>query len=315
MKKYSTFIFVLSLLSLNLFAQEKQKIIFDCDLGGDIDDAFALALILTSPEFDILGIVMDQGNTPKRAQVACRMLYETGKEDIPVFVGRKTNDDMEPQFYWAEGFDKVQPSGNNAADFIIENLRKYPNEVILFTVGPVPNMMDLIKKDPQALKMTKHIYSMFGSFYRNYDGGPVPSAEWNVRGDEEAAKMFAASGAKITYAGLDITTLVKLRENYRNKILGRQSPLTNALSGLYTLWRYQSYASPDPTLHDAVAVGMVLWPELYSTRPAYVKVIDGGYTVIDESKDPNCEIGMSIQMDKFLERVVERLLKQNLDRK
>ena len=69
-------------ISMNLSSQEKQKIIFDCDLGGDIDDAFAVALILASPEIEVLGFVMDQGDTPKRAQVACKMLYETGMEDI-----------------------------------------------------------------------------------------------------------------------------------------------------------------------------------------------------------------------------------------
>jgi inosine-uridine nucleoside N-ribohydrolase len=235
-------------------------------------------------------------------------------EHIPVVVGRKTNDYFTSQFHWAEGFDKIKPVNKNAADFIIENLYKYPDEVILFTVGPVPNIMDVIKKDPEALKQAKHVYSMFGSFYMGYDTGPIPSAEWNVRGDEEAAKMFAASGAEITFAGLDVTTYVNLNEIYRNKLLRRQSPLTNALSGLYTLWRYESYAQPDPVLHDVVAVGMFLWPELFTTRPAHVKVIAGGYTVIDESKTHNCEIGMSIKKEEFLNRVMQRLLTQNLGR-
>ena len=94
----------------------------------------------------------------------------------------------------------------------------------------------------------------------------------------------------------------------------RESPLTDALSALYTLWRYEDYAMPDPTMFDAVAVGMVLWPELFTTRKAFVKVTDEGYTVIDESKDPNCEIGMTINKDEFLRRMMERLLKQNLMR-
>jgi inosine-uridine nucleoside N-ribohydrolase len=315
MKKKLTLIISICLMTFNLFAQGKQKIIFDCDLGGDIDDAFALALILASPEFEVLGFVMDQGDTPKRAQVACKMLYETGMQDIPVVVGRKTNNYFTSQFHWAEGFETVKPLNKNAADFIIENLRKYPDEVILFTVGPVPNIKDVLEKDPGALKLAKHVYSMFGSFYMGYDTGPIPSAEWNVRGDEEAARMLVTSGADITYAGLDITTYVKLNELYRDKLLRRQSPLTNALSGLYTLWRYESYAHPDPVLHDVVAVGMFLWPELYTTRPAHVKVIEGGYTVIDESKEPNCRIGMSIQKEEFLSRVMERLLTQNLGRK
>ena len=153
------------LLTINAFAGEKQKVIFDCDLGDDIDDAYALALILTSPEFEVLGIVLDYGNTPMRAEVACQLLYETGREDIPVVVGRKTNDRNSNQFRWAENFSKLKPIKKSAADFIIENLKKYPNEVILFTVGPVPNMLDVVKKDPQALKLAKRIYSMFGSFY------------------------------------------------------------------------------------------------------------------------------------------------------
>jgi len=90
--------------------------------------------------------------------------------------------------------------------------------------------------------------------------------------------------------------------------------LTNALMGLYTLWRYEEYSRPDPTLFDAVAVGMVLWPDLFTTRKAHVRVTDEGYTVLDESQPLNCEIGMSIQKEKFLERMMERLLKQNLMR-
>ena len=291
------------------FAGEKQKIIFDCDLGDDIDDAFALALVLASPEFEVLGVVMDYGYTEKRAQIACRMLYETGLEHIPVVVGRQTHQNYSPQFHWGEGFKKVKSIKQSAADFIIENLQKYPNEVILFTVGPVPNMADVIKKDPDALKLAKHICSMFGSFYMGYDGGPIPDAEWNVHTDIESAKLFAASGAPITYAGLDITTFVKLEEDLRLKLLMRQSPLTNSLCALYSLWGGET-----PTLYDVVAVGMALWPELFTTRPAHVKVINGGYTVIDEGKEPNCEVGVTINKQEFLSRIMERYLHQNLER-
>ena len=64
----------------NILAAQKQKVILDCDLGGDIDDAFALALVLASPEFEVLGITLDHGLTEKRAQIACKMLYKTGLE-------------------------------------------------------------------------------------------------------------------------------------------------------------------------------------------------------------------------------------------
>jgi inosine-uridine nucleoside N-ribohydrolase len=176
-------------------------------------------------------------------------------------------------------------------------------------------MQDLLKKDGEALKLARRVVSMFGSFYMGYNGGPIPDAEWNVRADVGAAKQFVNSGAKITYAGLEVTTMVKLGEEERMRLLYRKSPLTDALCGLYSLWRYEPYAKPDPTLFDAVAVGMVLWPELFTTRKAHIKVLDGGYTVIDESLPPNAEIGMTIQKDEFIRRIMERYLKQNLMRR
>lgn len=307
------------LLPMLLWASEgRQKVILDADLGGDIDDAFALALILASPEFELLGVVMDHGLTEKRAQIACRMLYETGFEQVPVAVGRQTPNVVgrdtrlagySPQFHWAEGFTKKRPIATPAADFIIETLRKYPNEVILFTVGPVPNLADVVRKDPEALKLAKGVYSMFGSFYMGYGRDPVPSAEWNVRADAASAQKFAASGAEITYAGLDITTFVKLEADRRLELAMRHSPLTDAVSGLYTLWGQET-----PVLYDAVAVGMVLWPELFQTRPAHVRVTDEGFTLIDESRPPNSKIGMTIRTEEFLSRMMERLLRQNLAR-
>ena len=308
----------LKLLSLTIVAlimvvhvgvAQKQKVILDTDIGSDIDDAFAVALLLSSPEFEVLGIVTDYGNTPKRANIVCKMLYETGNEDIPVVVGEKTNDHYDSQFHWAEGFDKITPIEQSGSDFIIEKLQQYPNEVILFTVGPVTNIGNVVEKNPDALKKAKHIYSMFGSFYMGYGKHPVPSAEWNVRADADASQKMASAGADITYAGLDVTTFVKLEEDRRLELLMRQSPLTDALSGLYTLWPHET-----PTLYDPVAIGMYLWPELFNTRKAHVKVTDEGYTVIDESKESNAEIGMSINKGEFLDRIMKRLLEQNMTR-
>ncbi|MBX2843271.1 MAG: nucleoside hydrolase [Flammeovirgaceae bacterium] len=309
MKSIFLFFFhTIFILSLSQAFAQRQKVIFDCDLGDDVDDAYALAMLMASPDLEVLGIVMDYGNTEKRAQMACRFLYEIGREDVPVVVGRNTKDHYSPQFHWGEGFDKVKPIKQNAADFIIETLKKYPNEVVLITVGPVPNMADIIKKDPKALGMAKKVYSMFGSFYAGYDDNPVPANEWNVKADYEAAKIFASSEADIVYAGLDITN-VKLNKDLREKLLLRKSPLTDALSACYSLWEWET-----PTLFDPVAIGMVIWPDLFVTRPAHVKVIGEGFTVIDESKEPNSQVGISINKKEFLNRLMKLYLEQNLDR-
>lgn len=322
MRKLLIFLLLFTM-SLTADDKERQKIILDCDFGGDIDDAFAVALILSSPEFDVLGFVMDHGNTPLRARTICKLLYETGKDDIPVVVGKPTPGIVgvdtaiagySYQFYWSEGFDKLKPSKINAADFIIDNLKKYPNEIILFTVGPVCNIKDVLQKDKDVLKLVKKVVSMFGSFYMGYNSGSVPDAEWNVRADVRASKMFVSSGAKITYAGLDVTTFVKLDEKNLNKLLFRQSPLTNALCGLYSLWRNESYAQPEANLFDVVAIGSVLWPELFTSRKTNIRVDNNGYTLMDDSKEPNAEILLTINKDEFIKRIMNRYLIQNLHR-
>ena len=320
--KFVLVLVIALLLSINNDYAQKQKIILDTDIGSDIDDAFALALVLASDEFEVIGITTGEGFTDKRAQLVCKYLYEVGREDIPVAVGRKTYDfetnskkniDYFPQIYWAEGFDKVKPIKTPADDFIIEMLRKFPNEIIIFTIGPVTNMGDIIQKDPDALKLAKKIYSMFGSFYLGYSSNPVPFPEWNVAGDVEAARLFVNSGADLTFAGLDVTGFVKIDKDVRLKLLMRQSPLTNTLTGLYSL--YDSFGSGEFALFDAVAIGMYLWPELFRTRDTYVKIMDDGLTVMDDSKESNCNIGMYINKDEFLRKIMRRYLRQNLGRR
>jgi inosine-uridine nucleoside N-ribohydrolase len=312
-------------LGLNTLAAPKQKVLFDCDLAGDVDDAYAVALLLASPEFEVLGLVMDHGHTWGRGRVAGRLVYELGLENkVPIVIGRPTPGIVGEhtgiagaanQFVWGHGFERWKPASTNAAQFIIENLRKYPNEVILFTVGPVCNIEDVVKQDPGALKLAKRVISMFGSFSMGYGGpGTKPEPEWNVRADIKAAQAFIHAGANPVLHGLDTTTMVKLGEADRTRLLYRNSPLTDALSGLYILWRYESYARPDPTLFDVVPVGMVLWPDLFTTRPAHVRVTDQGMTELVEGAPPNCEIGVTVNKEELVKRTLDRYLKQNLMR-
>lgn len=325
MLRLTALILVVLQLMVVALAAPKHKVIFDCDLAGDVDDAYAVALLLASPEFEVLGLVMDHGNTWGRARVAARLLYELGLEErIPLVVGRPTPGIVgeqggiageSHQFAWGHGFDRWKPVSTNAAQFIIGSLRKHPNEIILFTVGPVCNIQDVMQQDPEALKLAKRVISMFGSFTMGYGGpGTKPEPEWNVRADAKAGQALLASGAKVTLAGLDTTTMVKLSDTDRTRLLYRNSPLTDALSGLYILWRYEEYARPDPTLFDVVPVGMVLWPELFTSRPAHVRVTDRGMTELVEGVAPNCDIGVTVQKEELIKRTMDRYLKQNLMR-
>ena len=65
-----------------------EKVIFDTDIGDDVDDAYALALLVHQPGIDVLGVTTAFGQTPKRAEVAAKLLHVMGRDDIPVYACR-----------------------------------------------------------------------------------------------------------------------------------------------------------------------------------------------------------------------------------
>ena len=314
MKKIICLIF----LSLPVFAQKpshtpKQKIIFDCDLGDDIDDAYALGLLLAMQDrYEILGITTCYGRTEDRANLAAKFLKET-HQTIPIFAGRNTSGQNKranwfaEQFYWAQGFNPATPIKPNAAEFIKSQLNRYPGEVVIFSVGPVTNMADVMDLQPNILNKAKAIYAMFGSFRLGYDATEKIHAEWNVVVDIPSAKKFVNSGANIIYAGLDVTAMVKLDANKRAKLLQRQSPLTNVISGLYVLWGQET-----PTLFDPVAIGMEAYPDLFKTEDVHIRVDDQGFTRLIPNEKPNARIGIHIDHAAFIERIMQKYLYQNL---
>ena len=56
-----------------------EKIIIDTDIGDDVDDAFALALAVKSPELQVLGVMTTFGDTETRAKITDRFLGEVGR--------------------------------------------------------------------------------------------------------------------------------------------------------------------------------------------------------------------------------------------
>ena len=67
---------------------EKVPILLDTDIGSDVDDAFALALALASPEVDLVGVTTVGQGAEDRAWMVCRFLTAVGRRDVPVAWGR-----------------------------------------------------------------------------------------------------------------------------------------------------------------------------------------------------------------------------------
>ena len=78
MRKFLAMIAAAILLGAGAEAQPtREKIIIDTDIGDDIDDAFALALAISSPRLHVLGITAAWGDTDLRARLTARFRAHT----------------------------------------------------------------------------------------------------------------------------------------------------------------------------------------------------------------------------------------------
>jgi purine nucleosidase len=291
---------------------DREKVIIDTDIGDDIDDAFALALAVSSPKLEVLGVTTAWGDTGLRARLARRFLIQIGHGDIPVAMGVKTHDTTTfTQERWAEAWPAPTGGFPNAVDFMRDLIRRNPGEITLISIAPYSNVAALLQQDPTEFHELKRIVLMGGSIHRGYgDLGYLPShgpdAEYNVASDIPAAQALFDSGVPIAMMPLDSTQL-KLDEVLRATLFSQDTPVTDALNALYAEWSYATQ-NPTPTLFDAMAVAAVIEPSLCPTRPMRIVVDNRGYTRI-AAGPPNVDVCLSSDSDRFFHFYIPAILK------
>lgn len=285
------------------------KVLLDTDIGTDIDDAWALGLLLASPDVDLVGVTISDGDTAARAKVAAKLLHRTGHAAVPLAVGHATPppDSVDYQFTWAEDFTALQPLRTAAADFIVETLRRSPGEITLIAVGPLQNIADAVRKEPELGRLAKRIVLMSGSIGGNA-WSPTPFAEWNVvRAIEDAQLVY--SRLPLTIVPLDATSYIKLETHERARLVKHPAALTRALEALYRLW----LAAPDQrmTLHDQLAIAEMLRPGEFFGRctPMPIRVDEKGYTRVDAAAGRPVTVCLEPKRDAFMQFYIDGLLR------
>lgn len=296
-------------------AAPAHKVIVDMDIGDDIDDAFALALLLQSPEIEIVGITTDWGDTALRVRLLERLLRETGHAGIPVAQGITTpNPTPFTQARYAQrGLPPSRPP-QDAIDFMLREIERQPGQVTILALGPLANIGAAIARDPAAFGKVKQVVMMGGSVragYRKSQYVPVRPAdrEYNIASDVKGAQSLFGSGVPIVMMPLD-STQIRLDEVERNAIFGHGSPLTDAVALLYHQWidAYQPWSSNMPSLFDVVPVTWLLDPASCPTTPLRVQVTDDGLTR-DVAGQPNAQVCLAADQPRFFQLFMQRLLK------
>jgi inosine-uridine nucleoside N-ribohydrolase len=290
-------------------AAEKTKVLFDTDIGTDIDDAWALGYLLNSPTLELLGVTVSDADTASRAKLACKLLHRLGRTDVPVAAGRATTavppDRYDYQFTWAEDFTAYKPVAAAAADFLAETIRRHPGKVTLVAVGPLQNIGDLLTKHPDVRRLIERVVLMSGSIGANaWSSRPV--AEWNVKLAIKEAQVVYEAGLPLTIVPLDSTTYVRLEDKERRELEKAGTPLVRSLEALLRLWSDEP--SSRMTLHDQMAVADAQHPGRFFGRcdPLSIRVDNEGYTRVDAA-GKKVNVCLEPRRDEFMKHFLAQL--------
>ncbi len=303
--------------------KEKIPVIFDTDICDDIDDTWALILLLQSPEFDVRLITTEIGNTEAKAQVVAKILDIAERTDIPIGIGVQHHNREHRQTPWAKDYDLESYPGRiyrDGVQAVIDIIMKSKEPVKIIAVGPVPNIGAALEREPAIAKKAQFV-GMHGSIRRGYDGSSNISAEYNVKAHPKAAQKVFTADWEITITPLDTCGIVHLAGDKYQKLFRCDKPLAKALIDNYRVWYGRGIQGRDKlseaelkkrvdgkvnssstTLYDTVAIYLAIstgFPErefipqvrvrlgtpteLVTMEKLPVRITDDGYTRIDET--------------------------------
>ena len=337
----------LVLVASPVLAQNK-KVFIDQDIGGPTGtDNQSLMMLVQAPNLDIVGIsiVAGDGQVKESTAWALRMLELTGYGHIPLAQGAKFPlvNSRDETLLWESmygvfgykgawnparhhdpdemptletGNPTIKAVDKHGALLIIETIRKYPGEVVLWVGGPMTNVALALALDPELPSLTKELVIMGAGFNVDKGGNHRINGrrEFNWWWDPEAARMvMSAKWKKITITPVDISVKTTLSPEMRAEIAKSSSP---------TAQYFTKYSRPGNTgggyMWDEIAAAAVIDPSII-TESKQIKVnidIDHGASygqtifIEDTVKAPDwlwkvSTVQIDLDKDKFYKLYVD----------
>ncbi len=242
------------------------KLIIDTDPG--IDDAMAIAYAAAASEIDLIGLTTVFGNTHvHQSSRNARFLVDKLRLGIPVAqgassaLGESTHSPSE-HVHGPEGFGdltQIEEIGENhalsAAEFLVDMARSHRGELVVCAVGPLTNIADAMRLDPEFADNLGKLVIMGGAVY--CPGNITEHAEANIYHDAKAADEVFAAPPPTILVGLDVT-LKTLYETADFEALAERSPdmggFLRDISRFYLKFYKEIGGLEGCGLHDSTAV-------------------------------------------------------------
>jgi purine nucleosidase len=288
----------------------RRPVHLDTDIGTDVDDLLALALLVAAPEMQLTGVTTVYGDTVLRARMTRLVLDQLERRSVPIGIGSRETLIGRP-VWWAghegqgmPGLDRVQiDEGATAADLLHQAATEHRGRLELFAIGPLTNVAAAISADDSFAPSLRHLYVMGGAFW-------MEQAEHNIKSDPEAADIVFRSGIPMTICGLDVTQRVRLREADISEIREAASGIGSVLEDQVRRWWVYTGATENH-LHDPLAILPALRPELFRFEQCDVRVevegADPGRTWVEGCSTGTVRIAADVDVKAAEQEIVRRL--------
>ena len=316
----------------------KKTVILDGDWGGD--ELQLITPLLASPEIEIAGVTSVFGNTtgPQTFLNGRNILHLLKASQIPVYPGANRPSEAAPQegdgAHGDDGIGGVKlaaspaPKQTMAAeDFILEQLKKSPEGTVILTAsGPLTNIAEAFRKDPETMRLVKQIVIMGGctedlpaADMEARRGNITPQAEFNFFMASQDARTVMESGLPLVLLPMNCTQDLSLTPERAKAIrdafkgdLKFANDLIKMMSAPAEFDRIKFDASP--FMHDIHCALYLLQPELYETNKGKIRVETAGENKgrTDFISDSNATITIATRLkepDKAFELFLQSIVK------
>jgi purine nucleosidase len=219
-------------------------VLLDTDLGSDVDDAIALALLLACPELEPVALTVVAGDVAGRAAASARLLAAAGRADVEVCVGAQgalvRRGRFNAEAIPLEGYPAApdaRVSDEPAAERIVRAARETAG-LELVAIGPLTNLAHALALDPELPTRVARLVVMGGHIRRVAIGERVaePGIDYNLCSDPEASAMVLGAGFETRLVSADVTLQVWLREADLARLAAAPRAEVRALVPLVRAW-------------------------------------------------------------------------------
>ncbi len=141
----------------------------------------------------------------------------------------------------AEGATALKPIEEDAAHFLVRQVRAHPHQVTIYAGGPLTNIALAIAIDPEFASLTKGLVVMGGSLNPQTDDPEFatnPRHEFNFWFDPEAAHI----ALKADWPRVDVTTVdVSIKAPFTKELVGQIAKSSSPTAKYIAAWSQELY--------------------------------------------------------------------------